>query len=69
MHLQAFSDPQGPTEFDMGKIIVDSAAQMGVQHFIFSSGPPCTEITGGKVRMKAMDSKCSQLRLILAFTN
>lgn len=41
----------------MGKIIVDAAAQAGVQHFIFSSGPNCTELTGGKVRMKAMNSE------------
>ncbi|KAF3481937.1 uncharacterized protein GIQ15_04696 [Arthroderma uncinatum] len=52
-----WSDPNGPTEFDLGKSIVDAAAQAGVQNFVFSSGPPCTEMTGGKVRMKAMDMK------------
>ncbi|KAF3893335.1 putative NmrA family transcriptional regulator [Trichophyton interdigitale] len=52
-----WSNPDGPTEFDLGKSIVDAAAQAGVKHFVFSSGPPCTEMTEGKVRMKAMDMK------------
>ncbi|KAL4860933.1 hypothetical protein BDV12DRAFT_208653 [Aspergillus spectabilis] len=47
----------GPTEFDMGKTIVDAAAQAGVRHFIFSSGPDCLTLTGGKVRMNAADMK------------
>ncbi|KAI4160601.1 MAG: hypothetical protein LQ342_005622 [Letrouitia transgressa] len=51
------SEDPGPTEFDLGKNIVDSAAMAGVKHFVFSSGPPSTEMTGGKVGMKAMDSK------------
>ena len=52
-----FTNPDGPTEFDLGKTIVDAAAGAGVKHFVFSSGPPCTEMTKGKVRMKAMDSR------------
>lgn len=53
---KVFTNPDGPTEFDLGKTIVDAAADAGVKHFVFSSGPPCTEMTEGKVRMKAMDS-------------
>jgi len=45
------------TEFDMGKIIVDAAKNAGVQTLVLSSGPPCTEMTKGKVSMKAMDMK------------
>jgi hypothetical protein len=41
----------------MGKIIVDAATQAGVKHLVFSTGPPCTEMTKGQVRMRAMDSK------------
>jgi uncharacterized protein YbjT (DUF2867 family) len=48
--------PDGPTEFDMGKTIVDAAAQAGVRHFIFSSGPDCYILTKGKVKMNASDS-------------
>lgn len=62
--FQAFADPENPTEFDMGKIIVDAAAEADVQHIVFSSGPPCTEMTNGKVSMKAMDSMFICLRLI-----
>ncbi|KAL3446314.1 hypothetical protein BJX65DRAFT_296341 [Aspergillus insuetus] len=47
----------GPTEFDMGKTIVDAAAQAGVRHFLFSSGPDCLTLTGGKIRMNAADMK------------
>lgn len=52
-----WSNPDAPTEFDLGRTIVDAAAQAGVQHLVFSSGPPCSEMTEGKVRMKAMDSE------------
>jgi uncharacterized protein YbjT (DUF2867 family) len=54
---KVFSSPDGPTEFDLGKIIVDAAAQAGVKHLVFSSAAPCSQMTDGKVRMKAMDSK------------
>ncbi|CAG8050095.1 unnamed protein product [Penicillium salamii] len=47
----------GLTEFDMGKNIVDAAAEAGVRHFIFSSGPNSLEITGGKVKMNAAQGK------------
>ncbi|OOQ90415.1 putative NmrA family transcriptional regulator [Penicillium brasilianum] len=49
--------PDGPTEFDMGKTIVDAAVQAGVRHFIFSSGPDCHTLTKGKVKMNAADMK------------
>ena len=48
--------PDGPTEFDLGQKIIDAAADAGVKHLVFSSGPPCDEMTGGKVRMNAMES-------------
>ena len=57
--IKVFATEGGPTEFELGEIIVDSAVQGGVKHLVFSSGPPCTEMTNGRVRMKAMDSKPS----------
>ncbi|CAG8118819.1 unnamed protein product [Penicillium salamii] len=54
---EVFQNNDGPIEFDMGKIIVDAAIKAGVQCFVFSSGPPCTEMTNGEVQMKAMDMK------------
>ncbi|KAJ5903850.1 hypothetical protein N7504_006233 [Penicillium tannophilum] len=55
--MKTFTNPESPTEYDMGKLIVDAAASEGVQHFVFSSGAPCSELTNGKVAMKAMDMK------------
>jgi uncharacterized protein YbjT (DUF2867 family) len=54
---KVFTVPDGPNEYDMGKIMVDAAAQAGVKHLVFSSAASCTEMTGGKVQMKAMDSE------------
>lgn len=51
------TNPDGPNEFDLGKSIIDAAAAAGVQHLVFSSGPNCTELTNGKVNMKAMNCK------------
>ncbi|KAL4969426.1 NmrA/HSCARG family protein [Aspergillus stella-maris] len=48
---------KGITEFEMGKTIVDAAAKAGVRHFIFSTGPDCLSLTGGKVKMNAADMK------------
>lgn len=47
----------------MGKTIVDAAVEAGVQCFVFSSGPPCTEMTNGEVQMKAMDSELNGYHL------
>ncbi|RDA85304.1 hypothetical protein CP532_5916 [Ophiocordyceps camponoti-leonardi (nom. inval.)] len=52
-----FRQPGAPSEVDLGKGIVDAAVDAGVEHLVFSSGPPCVEMTGGKVNMKAMESK------------
>ncbi|KAF7179597.1 hypothetical protein CNMCM7691_008645 [Aspergillus felis] len=49
--------PDGPTEFGMGKTIVDAAAEAGIRHFIFSTGPDCYKLTGGKIKMNAADMK------------
>jgi uncharacterized protein YbjT (DUF2867 family) len=46
----------GPNEFDLGRKIVDAAIRAGVKHLVFSSGPPCTEMTKGQVSLRAMDS-------------
>ncbi|KAH4215707.1 hypothetical protein HBI73_217200 [Parastagonospora nodorum] len=32
-------------------------AHAGVRHIMFSSGPPCVEMTGGEVNMKAMQKQ------------
>lgn len=54
---KGLTNPDGPNEFDLGKSIIDAAAAAAVQHLVFSSGPNCTELTNGKVNMKAMNCK------------
>ncbi|KAF7587661.1 hypothetical protein BBP40_006891 [Aspergillus hancockii] len=54
---KVFATEDGPTEFDLGKVLVDAAAQAGVKNLVFSTGPPCMEMTNGQVRMRAMDMK------------
>ncbi|KAL4956620.1 hypothetical protein BDW69DRAFT_181398 [Aspergillus filifer] len=49
--------PEGPTEFDVGKNIVDAAIQAKVRHFVFSTGPSSTSLTNGKVTATGMDMK------------
>ncbi|KAL4919692.1 hypothetical protein BDW62DRAFT_216836 [Aspergillus aurantiobrunneus] len=50
-------EQRGLGEFDLGKLIVDAAAEAGVQHLVFSTGPNCIALTGSEVLLKAMDMK------------
>ncbi|KAL4806171.1 hypothetical protein BDV18DRAFT_138919 [Aspergillus unguis] len=52
-----FLDENGPTEFDLGKIVVDSAIAARVPHLVYSSGAPCSEMTQGKLQLDAYDKK------------
>ncbi|KAF5662224.1 family 1 [Fusarium heterosporum] len=47
----------GPSEFDMGKIIVDAAAEAGVRHFVYSGLASASKVTGGAVPNTAFDMK------------
>ncbi|KAF5983888.1 NmrA-like family domain-containing protein [Fusarium bulbicola] len=47
----------GPTELDIGKSLVDAAAEAGVPHFVYSGMASASEITGGAVPNKAFDMK------------
>lgn len=53
--IQAISQPGGPCETDLGKIIVDAAMEVGVQHFVYSGMESATKITNGAVPNKAFD--------------
>ena len=57
MKLQVFADPTKPTEFDLGSILVDSAAEAGVKHVVYSSAPSSTQLTEGKIKLEPMDSQ------------
>ncbi|KAJ4133440.1 hypothetical protein NW768_005026 [Fusarium equiseti] len=47
----------GPTELDIGKAIVDAAAEAGVLHFVYSGMASASEITGGAIPNRAFDMK------------
>ncbi|PGH05676.1 hypothetical protein GX51_02836 [Blastomyces parvus] len=53
----AFDDPNGPVEFDLGRVIVDAANEVGVEHFVYSSAGHVSEITKGAVKLNMMDNK------------
>ncbi|OAX81980.1 hypothetical protein ACJ72_03671 [Emergomyces africanus] len=53
----AFDDPNGPTELDLGRVIVDAANEVGVEHFVYSSAGHIYEITKGAVKLDMMDYK------------
>ncbi|KAJ5109959.1 hscarg dehydrogenase [Penicillium argentinense] len=54
-----FSQPDGPTEFDLGKIVVDGIIAGGVKNLVLSSMRPAGEATGGRMKIKTMDMKAS----------
>ncbi|KAF5019130.1 hypothetical protein F66182_8866 [Fusarium sp. NRRL 66182] len=47
----------GLTELDLGKQLVDAAAEAGVRHFVYSGMASASETTGGAVPNKAFDAK------------
>jgi hypothetical protein len=54
--MQSVNQPDGPTELDVGKGLVDAAAEAGVLHFVYSGMASASEITGGAVPAQAFDS-------------
>lgn len=53
----AFRTPNGPSEVDCGRIIVEAANEVGVKHFLYSSGSPVSELTNGGLTLPMMDDK------------
>ncbi|KAJ5904766.1 hscarg dehydrogenase [Penicillium subrubescens] len=54
-----FSNPNVPTEFDLGKTIVDGMVAAGVKSLVISSMRPAGEATAGKMKIKTMDMKAA----------
>lgn len=52
-----FLDKQGPTEFDLGKTIVDALIAADVKNLVYSSFVSTREYTGGAIPMKTMDGR------------
>lgn len=54
-----FEPPQNTnTEFHLGKLIVDSAVEAGVEVFVYSGFNSAKEITKGEVANPALDGTC-----------
>ncbi|KAL3478459.1 putative hscarg dehydrogenase [Aspergillus californicus] len=52
-----FRSPEGPTEFDLGKSMIDGIRAANVKNLVLSSLRPAAEGTGGKLAIKTMDMK------------
>ncbi|KAH7149201.1 hypothetical protein B0J13DRAFT_300025 [Dactylonectria estremocensis] len=53
----ALNQPGGLGETDLGKILVDAAAESGVRHFVYSGMESASKITNGAVPNKAFEEK------------
>ncbi|CAM1500601.1 Fc.00g097630.m01.CDS01 [Cosmosporella sp. VM-42] len=53
----ALSQAGGPTETQLGKGLVDAAAEAGVRHFVYSGMASASEITNGAVPNQAFEEK------------
>lgn len=58
---QSYNQPDGPTETDLGKLIVDTAIEAGVRHFICSSFADSMALTNGTVYCRMMMQKAKSL--------
>jgi hypothetical protein len=53
--LQAVTEPEGPTDEDLGRRLVNLAAEAGVKVFIYSTCESPAKITNGKAPVPGMD--------------
>ncbi|KAJ0421101.1 NmrA-like family protein [Aspergillus carlsbadensis] len=56
-HDPAVTDPDGPTDEDLGRRLATLAAEAGVKVFIYSSSESPAKITNGKAPVPGMDAK------------
>ncbi|CAI6041219.1 unnamed protein product [Clonostachys chloroleuca] len=54
-----FKERIGPSEFEMGKIVIDTAVKAGVKHAVHASLPAATKLTNSKVPVLAFDDKAA----------
>ena len=60
MDVKGFKQEIGPSEYEMGKIIVDAAVEAGIKHAVHASLPAATKLTNGKVPVLAFDGEIPQ---------
>ncbi|KAF7510639.1 hypothetical protein GJ744_006251 [Endocarpon pusillum] len=56
------TQPGGPHEFDLGKSIIDVAAEAGVKNLVYSSGADTETLTKGEVSCRMMMNKYKTLK-------
>jgi hypothetical protein len=54
---QALKSLDGPSDYDLGVSVIDSAEKAGVQHVVFSSGPSITNATKGRIHIEGFESR------------
>ncbi|PYH85266.1 NmrA-like family protein [Aspergillus uvarum CBS 121591] len=59
---------QGLTDEDLGGAVIESAAQAGVKHLVYSSGLPVAELTHGAVACPGLDLKVQVERKAYSLT-
>ena len=57
IRVKVFQQNNAPTEFDLGRTIIDGIVAAGVKNLVLSSMKPAAEATAGKMNIKTMDSK------------
>lgn len=56
--IQMFMSDDGPTEFDLGKTIIDGIVESGsVDHLVYSSAVSTSTFSQGEAAAKAAESK------------
>lgn len=55
--MQEIGVPGAPSETDIGKTVVDAAAEAGVRVFVFSGMESVEKMTGGKMSSLAFEGK------------
>lgn len=53
--MQNFKQQIGPSELEMGRGILDAAANAGIKHVVHASLPAATKLTQGRVSLTAFD--------------
>nr|L0E2U6.1 RecName: Full=NmrA-like family domain-containing oxidoreductase phqG; AltName: Full=Paraherquamide biosynthesis cluster protein G [Penicillium fellutanum]AGA37274.1 negative regulator [Penicillium fellutanum] len=54
---EALKSLDGPSDYDLGVSVIDSAKKAGVQHVVYSSGPSITNATKGRMHLEGFETK------------
>lgn len=57
LYEQALKSLDGPSDYDLGVSVIDSAEKASVQHVVYSSGPSITNATKGRMHIEGFESR------------